>query len=263
METSGLSFAEARELASAEPDLHHPHAGRSRPRLFSARTDGPLFRRLCAQSRTVARRVPGAGPPRRLGSGRVLHDRAGLATGLASQTASASCTAQVSRQMWQSLWPGVPVDEVPIGHVTNGVHFRSLDFAGNEAALRPLSGPRLARRAGRRRCLEPRANRFRPRSCGARIERRRERLVAWARSRVRDQRIRRSAPPAEIEAADEVLDPDALTIGFARRFATYKRATLILRDLRRLRAHADRYRPPGANHLRRQGASRATTPARN
>jgi starch phosphorylase len=66
-------------------------------------------------------------------------------------------------------------------------------------------------------------------------ERRRERLVGWARRRVREQRLRRAAPPAEVDAASEVLDPDALTIGFARRFATYKRATLILRDMDRLR----------------------------
>jgi len=66
-------------------------------------------------------------------------------------------------------------------------------------------------------------------------ERRRERLVAWARLRVRAQRVRRAAPQPEIDAAAEVLDPDTLTIGFARRFATYKRATLILRDTDRLR----------------------------
>jgi glycogen phosphorylase len=75
-------------------------------------------------------------------------------------------------------------------------------------------------------------------------ERRRERLVAWARNRVREQRVHRGAPQAEIEAADEVLDPDTLTIGFARRFATYKRATLILRDLPRLqRILTDSRRP--------------------
>src|SRR5205823_3451011 len=59
-------------------------------------------------------------------------------------------------------------------------------------------------------------------------ERRREYLIAWARQRVRAQRLRRGAPWAEIEAADDVLDPGALTLGFSRRFATYKRATLIL-----------------------------------
>jgi len=65
-------------------------------------------------------------------------------------------------------------------------------------------------------------------------ERRRERLVSFARRRLRLQLKRRGASQAEIDAADEVLDPDALTIGFARRFATYKRATLLLRDVDRL-----------------------------
>jgi starch phosphorylase len=66
-------------------------------------------------------------------------------------------------------------------------------------------------------------------------ERRRQRLVELARRQVCEQRIRRGATPAEIDAAAEVLNPDTLTIGFARRFATYKRATLILRDMDRLR----------------------------
>ena len=67
-------------------------------------------------------------------------------------------------------------------------------------------------------------------------ERRRERLVAFARRRLRNQLKNRGAPPAEIARADEVLDPEALTIGFARRFATYKRGTLIFRNLDRLTA---------------------------
>jgi starch phosphorylase len=71
----------------------------------------------------------------------------------------------------------------------------------------------------------------------------RERLVAFVRQRSRLQIERRGAPPSEIEAADEALNPDALTIGFARRFATYKRATLLFRDLERLASilnHPDR-----------------------
>ena len=67
-------------------------------------------------------------------------------------------------------------------------------------------------------------------------ERRREQLVAFARERLRMQLERRGAPKHEIDAAEEVLNPDALTIGFARRFATYKRATLLMQDLERLKA---------------------------
>src|SRR5947208_1133114 len=67
-------------------------------------------------------------------------------------------------------------------------------------------------------------------------ERRRERLVAFARGRLKQQLKFRGALPAEIARADEVLDPDALTVGFARRFASYKRGTLIFRNLDRLTA---------------------------
>src|SRR5207237_10137592 len=64
----------------------------------------------------------------------------------------------------------------------------------------------------------------------------REQLVAFVRSRVKNQLQARGALPAEVARADEVLDPEALTIGFARRFATYKRGTLIFRNLDRLAA---------------------------
>ena len=96
---------------------------------------------------------------------------------------------------------------------------------------------------------------FLPKNCGALMSGVASDVVGWARNQVRDQRIRRGAPQVEIEAADEVLDPDALTIGFARRFATYKRATLIFRDYGQAAAHADRQRASGAIDLRRQGAS--------
>jgi starch phosphorylase len=75
-------------------------------------------------------------------------------------------------------------------------------------------------------------------------ERRRERLVEFARRRLRQQLIKRGATKTEILQAEEVLDPEALTIGFARRFATYKRGTLLLRDLERFsRMVGDPHRP--------------------
>jgi starch phosphorylase len=139
-----------------------------------------------------------------------------------------------SRKMWQSLWPGVPMDEIPIGHVTNGVHFRSwisLDF--NQLYDRYL-GPAW-REEPANGDIWSRVQSIPAEELWRAHERRRERLVAYARHRVTEQRMRRAASRAEIDAASEVLDPDALTIGFARRFATYKRATLILHDMDRLR----------------------------
>ncbi len=159
-------------------------------------------------------------------------------TVLALRMASASngvsaLHGKVSRNMWRSIWPGVPEDEIPIGHVTNGVHFRSwISYEMNQLYDRYL-GPKWREEhadAGLWRRVEniPAEELWRTH------ERRRERLVAFARRRLRLQLVRRGAPQSEIDAADEVLDPDALTIGFARRFATYKRAALLLRDMGRL-----------------------------
>jgi starch phosphorylase len=157
-----------------------------------------------------------------------------LALRLASHSNAVSqLHGEVTREMWQVLWPQVPVDEVPIGHVTNGVHFRSwISLEMNQLYDRYL-GPRWREEPADQEVWQ-RAEHIAPNELWRTHERRRERLVAFARRRVRDQRARRGAPQSQIEAADEVLDPEALTIGFARRFATYKRATLLLRDPERL-----------------------------
>jgi starch phosphorylase len=139
----------------------------------------------------------------------------------------------VSRKMWQGLWPGVPLDEIPIQHITNGVHFRSwISLEMNQLYDRYL-GPHWREEPADEE-VWGRVHSIPASELWRTHERRRERLVAWARNWVRHQRLRRGAPEQEIEAADEVLDPDTLTIVFARRFATYKRATLILHDLPRL-----------------------------
>ena len=135
--------------------------------------------------------------------------------------------------MWKSIWPGVPEDEVPIGHVTNGVHFRSwISFEMNQLYDRYL-GPKWREEHADAK-LWQRVEGIPAEELWRTHERRRVRLVAFARQHLRLQLQRRGAPQSEIDAAGEVLDPDALTIGFARRFATYKRATLVLRDIERL-----------------------------
>ncbi len=140
---------------------------------------------------------------------------------------------RVSRDMWQLLWPGVPSDEIPITHVTNGVHFRSwISYEMNQLYDRYL-GPDWREEPADHN-LWKRAQTIPAAELWRTHERRRERLVAFARRRLRAQLERRGAARAEVEAADEVLDPDVLTIGFARRFATYKRATLLLRNPERL-----------------------------
>jgi len=149
---------------------------------------------------------------------------------------------EVSRRMWQGIWPGVPVEDVPIGHVTNGVHFRSwISHEMNQVYDRYL-GPQWREAANDD--LWNRVETIPAEELWRTHERRRERLVSFARRRLREQLQRRGAPQSEIESADEVLDAETLTIGFARRFATYKRATLLLRDKDRLaRILCDARRP--------------------
>jgi starch phosphorylase len=140
---------------------------------------------------------------------------------------------KVSRQMWKGLLPNVPENEIPIQSITNGVHISS----HISHQMRNLQDNYL----GPRRLEEPQdqtiwqlINDIPPEELWRVHERRRERLVAFARKRLRQQLQRESASPIDIARADEVLNPGILTIGFARRFATYKRATLLFRDMGRL-----------------------------
>lgn len=150
----------------------------------------------------------------------------------ASRNGVSKLHGEVARRMWQGIWPGVPVEEVPMGHVTNGVHFRSwISHDMNQLYDRYL-GPQW--RDAVNGVLWQRVETIPAEELWRTHERRRERLVAFARRRLHEQLKRRGAPQSEVEAAEEVLNPEALTIGFARRFATYKRATLLLRDAERL-----------------------------
>jgi len=233
MERHHLSFAEARELAS--PSL-----------VFTGHTPveaGHDFFPPHLMDRYFSDYYPQLGISRDefLGLGRRNPADSGenfcmtiLALRLAAFSNGVSkLHGHVGRSMWQGIWPGVPVDEVPIGHVTNGVHFRSwISYEMNQLYDRYL-GPNW-REEPADRDLWRRAETIPSEELWRTHERRRERLVAFARRKLREQLQRRGAPQAEIEAAEEVLDPEALTIGFARRFATYKRATLLLRDPERL-----------------------------
>ena len=140
---------------------------------------------------------------------------------------------EVSRKMWQALWPGVPLAEVPITAITNGVHVRSWISSDLAGLFDRYLGPRWTSSPS-----DPmfwaRVDQIPDAELWRTHERRRERLVAFARTRLRRQLERRGAPPAQQAEADEVLDPDALTVVFARRFASYKRAALLFEDVDRL-----------------------------
>jgi starch phosphorylase len=141
---------------------------------------------------------------------------------------------EVSRAMWQRLWPGVPEDEIPIKHVTNGVHASSWISKEMANLFDRYLGPRWREQPGDQSIWKgidaiPAGELWNIHKT------RRERMIAFARRKLGAQLRNRGASQAEEVAAEEVLDPDILTIGFARRFATYKRATLLLKDRDRLR----------------------------
>jgi starch phosphorylase len=140
---------------------------------------------------------------------------------------------RVARRMWHELWPELRVEDVPITHITNGVHA----FTWMARRLRQLFD----------RYFEPDWNdRLDDPLMWEKVEtipdaelwtvRRhlKRKLAYYMRERARDQWLRDGVHPVQVVAAGVLQDPYALTIGFARRFATYKRANLILRDLGRL-----------------------------
>ncbi|GAA2093363.1 glycosyltransferase family 1 protein [Actinomadura alba] len=136
----------------------------------------------------------------------------------------------VSREMFGGLWGGFDVDDVPIGSITNGVHPETwVAPEVIELAARELPDVISAGRGweGVRRLAEGEIWRVRRTL--------RERLVRDARRRLRESWRQRGASDAELSWVDDALDPDVLTIGFARRVPSYKRLTLMMRDPERLR----------------------------
>jgi starch phosphorylase len=140
---------------------------------------------------------------------------------------------QVSREMFQPLWPNIPADEAPIGSVTNGVHPRTwVSSEMNDLLTRHVvpawdeAGPSDWARVDDLRDDEV----WRVREQG------REALVAFVRDRLRQSLMARGVSASDAAWADDVFDSRVLTIGFARRFAAYKRATLLLSQPERLKA---------------------------
>ena len=159
-----------------------------------------------------------------------------LALRLAGQTNAVSqLHGEVSRRLWSSVWPGVPEREVPIVAINNGVHTRSWISQDLAGLFDRYLGPRWVERPSDQTVWDV-VDAIPDEELWRVHERRRARLVAFARRRLREQLEKRGSPPAEIAYATERLDPEALTIGFARRFAVYKRATLLLRHPQRLAA---------------------------
>ncbi len=139
---------------------------------------------------------------------------------------------KVSRQIFLPLFPHWPEEEVPIGYVTNGVHMPTWDSAPADDLWTETCGK--GRWLGTSETLEqdircvPEAKLWQLRTAASRS------LVEYARERLSRQLAASGAPPEEIEEAKHLFDPKVLTLGFARRFATYKRPNLLLHDPQRL-----------------------------
>ncbi len=140
----------------------------------------------------------------------------------------------VSRKMWQGIWPRLTLDEIPITHITNGIHANS--WVSREMA------ELFFRYLGTRWIDCPEDNEVWKKieeipdtELWRTHERRKERLVAFVRRRLKQQLKEKGASKEKIDSANEILSPEILTIGFARRFATYKRALLLFTDIERLK----------------------------
>jgi glycogen phosphorylase len=144
--------------------------------------------------------------------------------------AVSSLHGHVSRRMWANLWPWRVEEEIPIGHITNGVHIPTWIAA----AMQQLYDRKLGD-AWRDRMGDP--NMWKdiyqvdPGELWETHHALKSRLLEFVRRRLSRQCRRRNEEEGAVEAARQALDPSALTIGFARRFATYKRADLFLRRL--------------------------------
>jgi starch phosphorylase len=233
MEEEGIGFDEAVRYVSREVvfTTHTPvPAGHDR---FSygliEEHLGPLRERL------------GISPERFMGLGRVdvgnpYEDFCMTVLGLKLSRRANAVSAlhgEVSRAMWTGLYPGRSEDAVPIGHITNGVHVPSWLAPQMFRLYDRHLGPGWHEHSGEARTWEG----IEKIDDGELWETHlslKSQLLEFVRYRTVEQARRRSEAPEELRRLSRVLSPDALTIGFARRFATYKRANLVLADLERL-----------------------------
>ncbi|MFO7986770.1 MAG: alpha-glucan family phosphorylase, partial [Desulfatiglandaceae bacterium] len=150
---------------------------------------------------------------------------------------------EVARKMWSHLWPNRPDEETPISYVTNGIHIPS--FISRELAnlFERYLGPEWYLGSIRQENID-RIDEIFDEELWRSHDLNRSRLVRVCRDRMKKQYAQRNAPQSIIREAESVLDPDILTVGFARRFTPYKRADLILRDTDRLESIINSHKYP-------------------
>jgi starch phosphorylase len=140
---------------------------------------------------------------------------------------------RVARRMWQFLWPGTSEDEVPISHVTNGVHTANWMARRLRVLFDAYLGPDWYRQLDDP-DLWSRVESIPDDELWAIRLHLKRKLAFYMRERVREHWTAGELHPVQVVTAGVLINPYALTIGFARRFATYKRADLVLQDTQRL-----------------------------
>jgi len=140
---------------------------------------------------------------------------------------------KVSRHLFAPLFPHWPEDEVPVGHVTNGVHMSSWDSAAADELWTAACGKERWR--GTTEHVEPAIRHISDAQLWQLRTTARNALIDYARERLSRQLTASGAWPEAMEKTKQFFDPNALTLGFARRFATYKRPNLLLHQPERLR----------------------------
>ena len=149
---------------------------------------------------------------------------------------------KVSRQLFEPLFPRWPADDVPVGSVTNGVHMPTWDSAAADELWTQHCGK--DRWLGATGSLAPKIRHAPDASLWQLRNAARAALIEYARDRLSKQLAATGASPEAAAAVRHLFDPNALTLGFARRFATYKRPNLLLHDRERLlRLLSDPQRP--------------------
>jgi glycogen phosphorylase len=139
----------------------------------------------------------------------------------------------VSKGLWTDLWDGVPIEEVPITSITNGIHTKTWTAPEFHRIYAKYLGAdweeHLTDTEYWRRVID-----IPDEALWETHQLLKARLIDFVRSRLRQQRIRLGESPEQIRKVNELLNPEVLTIGFARRFATYKRGTLLFNQKERL-----------------------------
>jgi len=234
MTKDGLSFDEALE-ASRGNNVFTTHtpvpAGID---LFDAGMMRHYFERYCNEAGIPLDRFLGLGRRNPFNAGEPLSMAILALNASAYRNAVSKLHQAVSQEMWSDLWPQLPSWETPITSVTNGVHLPSW-LNGDLAELYDqYLSPDWRERWNEKDVWQLVAS-IPDEELQETHRRRKRRLISFVRDRQTASASRRKAAAAELRYSSEVLDSNALTIGFARRFATYKRATLLFKDIDRLK----------------------------